>query len=944
MGVITQVTLRLLPRSDVHTPQLLAFPSTAAALRFAAEIDRAGAKPATITYLSETMLAYLNELHRIDQPQHAGPYLAELPSLLIYCDDAESVFLLRSILDRRQDVIEADRERAGYAWADRYFPMKIRRLGPALLAAQVVMPIEQVAAYLAEADRYAAQWGLTLATEAHVLPASASSGGLRALTMPMFLTDAGRKSFAAHFAFVPLLERLGAKHHGQPYNLGIWHAPFASEKYSREEWQRLIAAKRRLDPHQLLNPGKFPRVKSRFGGLTGLLLQPPVFKFGMDFFRLITPIIGLFTGGQGRGTNPRVGDKTNERAGVKTPERSGESARDAIRPAQYISRFHVSPIPLRFETPPRAELLRTAQECTSCGNCISVCPAYLHTHDERTTARGKLWLAKRAAAGQIFDQDESDMAFMCLRCRACSEVCQAQLPLMAAWEQLESLLAARHGRPDAKIRQFLADVERNPEYAQFIGLKRPGGILTQTWLNGREIIPLTVRPPATGSSADEDFDEPVHTHPHFDGGKFHIDTRRAAPVAPPVGKFHIERSDFCINCGQCAEACVYGVHYRSPLDLRRMNDPDDYLCRACFRCIEECPRQALSISLDAHYHSFGRGPYTPDIVASLAHQAEEGRIPVTGAGYRGPFAGEGFDGMWTDMSEIVRPTRDGIHGREYISTAIDLGRRPARLIFAPDGVLLSDAPPSIEIPLPIVFQTPPIHRDQSKVARSIRRAARELKTFVIDQTQPADGLIQLDDGPEVLDEIARHKADQPSIVVVVKVPLGCACADRVEELVRSGVEVIHLAARWDGVCEDGSPLYESLPQVHQRLVAANIRDEVTLLAGGGLAAAEHVPKTIILGADGVVIDLPLLAALECPLSEACFEAGTCRAPLDALDVKWGQQRIVNLMASWRNQLLEVLGAMGLREVRRLRGERGRAMFAKDLENKVFKPMFLMSNE
>ena len=26
--------------------------------------------------------------------------------------------------------------------------------------------------------------------------------------------------------------------------------------------------------------------------------------------------------------------------------------------------------------------------------------------------------------------------------------------------------------------------------------------------------------------------------------------------------------------------------------------------------------------------------------------------------------------MWTDMSEIVRPTRDGIHGREYISTSV----------------------------------------------------------------------------------------------------------------------------------------------------------------------------------------------------------------------------------------------------------------------------------
>jgi len=32
------------------------------------------------------------------------------------------------------------------------------------------------------------------------------------------------------------------------------------------------------------------------------------------------------------------------------------------------------------------------------------------------------------------------------------------------------------------------------------------------------------------------------------------------------------------------------------------------------------------------------------------------------------------------------------------------------------------------------------------------------------------------------------------------------------------------------------------------------------------------------------------------------------------------QRIINLMGAWHSQLLEVMGAMGIREARRLRGE------------------------
>ena len=76
---------------------------------------------------------------------------------------------------------------------------------------------------------------------------------------------------------------------------------------------------------------------------------------------------------------------------------------------------------------------------------------------------------------------------------------------------------------------------------------------------------------------------------------------------------------------------------------------------------------------------------TPDIIARLWYQAETGKIPVSGAGYPGPFTGPGFDSMWTDMSEIVRPTRDGIHGREYISTSVDIGRTPKSLVFDKTG-------------------------------------------------------------------------------------------------------------------------------------------------------------------------------------------------------------------------------------------------------------------
>jgi hypothetical protein len=51
---------------------------------------------------------------------------------------------------------------------------------------------------------------------------------------------------------------------------------------------------------------------------------------------------------------------------------------------------------------------------------------------------------------------------------------------------------------------------------------------------------------------------------------------------------------------------------------------------------------------------------------------------------------------------------------------------------------------------------------------------------------------------------------------------------------------------------------------------------------------------------------------------------------------------MNLMASWRNQLLEVVSAMGIRDVRRLRGERGRAIFYEDFVKRI--PVFIQNAE
>jgi len=396
--------------------------------------------------------------------------------------------------------------------------------------------------------------------------------------------------------------------------------------------------------------------------------------------------------------------------------------------------------------------------------------------------------------------------------------------------------------------------------------------------------------------------------------------------------------------------CVYGV-FSGPVGGFA---PREGLCVGCLRCTTQYP-EVVQIHPNPARKKLGDSYLTPDYVDTIVYEARTGRIPVKGAGYRGRFGGAGWDGMWTDMSEIVRPTRDGIHGREYISTAVDIGEKPMFLEFDGDKHTL---PRTVSLPIPMVFDVPPPSAQPEKLFAVLTQAARELGTLtivpipqllkfelygpeVVPLVSPAEGkllgelsfaprLIELAGGDEALHRLISERF--PESIPMLRLDFG----EDLLQYVKKGVRVFHLTADYHGRGRDGRFVMELIREAHQALVEEGIREEVTLLGSGGIVAAEHVPKALLCGLDAVALDLPLLVALQARFEGECIHPETSRIRLPkGLTAEWGVQRIKNLMASWRDQLLEVLGAMGMREVRRLRGELGRAMFQDELEREAF---------
>ena len=447
--------------------------------------------------------------------------------------------------------------------------------------------------------------------------------------------------------------------------------------------------------------------------------------------------------------------------------------------------------------------------------------------------------------------------------------------------------------------------------------------------------------------------------------RYHIETQPTSDIVPYPSRFRVKvkkhgligmllkelfeyKGNFKIALSR---PCVYGV-FSGPVGGLA---PREELCVGCLRCTVQYPN-IVQIHPNPERQRLGDTFVKPEYVDTIMYEARDGRVPVRGAGYRGLFGGEGWDGLWTDMSEIVRPTRDGIHGREFISTAVDIGEKPPFLRFDEQGEVVGPVPKVITTQVPFLFDVPDYTAQLKPLLLILSEAARQIETLVVVPIASAvelslagqhivplvtqeslSWLDRLSWSPSMimLDGWNRHcyntlRCHYPDTIVCVRVPMDT----NLVEMAQQGVRVFHLTANYHGYSGDQFVI-DLILKAHQSLVDAGMREEVTLIGSGGIILAEHVAKAIICGLDAVGLDVALAVALQARFRGECIDREMASLSFPRLNTDWGLQRLKNLAASWRDQLLEIMGAMGMREVRRLRGEIGRCMFQKDLEREIF---------
>ena len=415
-GFITEVTLQVRNK----------LPERVRAFRFGSAAGMAAALQAiiaervplwSVSFINPTMARLKNQLP--SRLEHGEPVEETRPrlvedgyTLLLVAPEerwAEADKALAPLL-AAHDGEPLDQSLADHEWTERFAIMHIKRLGPSLLPAEVVVPLNSLHMALEEMDAVIKH---PLSLEGMVqVDVNGKSEGL--VTLLGFIPHDERKlSFGIAYSLSLSLVKIAKKYGGRPYSTGLYFASQADTVLGPERVRRLKDFKAQIDSERLLNPRKV--IDS---GLMGL-------------------VVGMFLPFEALARTPANLMKSPVGERIKGQGKRG--------------------IP--------DDVAWYAYACAQCGYCVDECDQYYGRGWESESPRGRWFFLRDYMEGRAeMTQEWVENFLACTTCEMCNVKCPLELPNESSWMKMRGELVQNRGgltMPPFEVMRASAEKELN---------------------------------------------------------------------------------------------------------------------------------------------------------------------------------------------------------------------------------------------------------------------------------------------------------------------------------------------------------------------------------------------------------------------------------------------------------------------------------------------------
>jgi glycolate oxidase len=256
LGIVTEVTARLVALPKYRSSMTATFSDAAVAGQAISSIIASGLVPATLEIIDNVTLRMIENFAHLGLPVDAGAMvLAEFDGLVecAVSEEAEAakrILVAGGALAVSEAKDEAERDRV---WQARRVALAaLSRAKPTSILEDVTVPLPELSAMVARINLIAADNSVLIGTFGH-----AGDGNLH----PTILTDERDREEMARVenavrALIDAALELGGTISGE-HGIGFTKAPFLKQEVGSGSMEIMRRIKNAFDPNNILNPGKF---------------------------------------------------------------------------------------------------------------------------------------------------------------------------------------------------------------------------------------------------------------------------------------------------------------------------------------------------------------------------------------------------------------------------------------------------------------------------------------------------------------------------------------------------------------------------------------------------------------------------------------------------------------------------------------------------------------